>query len=180
MVRSATEKDGQDFFPTPEWATDILTKYVAFSGPIWECACGNGKMAKELKVQTGQPIICTDLYDQGFGTVGVDFLEVNKLPAPNIVTNPPYNLLNQFILHGLELGPKKLCLLIRTLSLESKARYEIFKAHPPSKVIVITDRVDFANPDKPGGAWSLSWFVWEQDYAGPTILEFSSIREVRP
>lgn len=173
-----TPKNGPDFFETPEWVTHILCDFEKFEGKIWECACGAGKMAKVLKERTGLPVLCTDLFDYGFGTPGIDFLKTSgNWDDMNIITNPPYNILNKFILHGLELKPKKFALLCRTLTLETGGRYEIFQKYPLKRVIVISDRVDFQHPERPGGYWSLSWFVWEKNYKGRTVLEWARFKK---
>jgi len=86
--RRRADLAGQDFYPTPPWATHALIKHEKFLGSIWEPACGNGAMAKVLE-ETGCPIISSDLYDRGYGKSGVDFLQaVDKVD--NVVTNPPY------------------------------------------------------------------------------------------
>ena len=38
-----------DFYATPEIATEALMKVEKFNGNIYECACGDGKMSKVLK-----------------------------------------------------------------------------------------------------------------------------------
>ena len=81
---------GPDFFPTPAWATFALIDNEKFNGEIWECACGDGSMSRILE-QTGQPVRSSDLYDRGYGEVGVDFLHATRT-ADNIVTNPPCTL----------------------------------------------------------------------------------------
>src|SRR5262245_58513495 len=69
--------------------------HVLFSGTIWECACGDGAMARVLE-ETGCPVISSDLHNRGFGKPGVDFLQaVDKVD--NVVTNPPYNCAEPFV-----------------------------------------------------------------------------------
>lgn len=43
-VEDMRQKD--DFYPTPEYVTDILLKNYHFDGPIGECACGAGRMSE--------------------------------------------------------------------------------------------------------------------------------------
>ena len=102
---------GPDFFPTPPWATFALIDNEKFSGEIWECACGDGSMSRVLK-QTGQPVHSSDLYDRGYGEVGVDFLHATRT-ADNIVTNPPYNCAEGFVASGFRLANRKFALLLR-------------------------------------------------------------------
>lgn len=73
---------------------------------IWECACGNGNISKEL-INAGYKVFSTDLYDRGFGVSGIDFLQTTIVPqnCDTIITNPPYSLANEFILHAMKILP---------------------------------------------------------------------------
>jgi hypothetical protein len=160
MIRRTTKIGSKDFLSTPHWVTGILLNHIEFIGPIWEPACGDGKMAKDLK-KYGYTILSSDLCKRGFGKTGVDFLNEKLTWAPNIVTNPPYVIANKFVNHALELYPSgKVAVLMRTLFLEGKYRHEMYKRFRPSEIIVISDRVDMCS-EKPGRAFSLSWFVWD-------------------
>jgi hypothetical protein len=86
-LKRFADLDGPDFFPTPEWATVPLMDNERFEGQIWEPACGDGSMARVL-ASKGNEVIASDLYDRGFGEIGVDFLNTDRV-ADNIVTNPP-------------------------------------------------------------------------------------------
>ena len=88
-IKRFADLDGPDFFPTPRWATFALIDNEKFNGEIWECACGDGTMSKVLE-ETGCAVLSSDLYDRGYGEVGLDFLTSTRY-ADNIVTNPPYN-----------------------------------------------------------------------------------------
>src|SRR5207244_10840763 len=88
-MKRFADLDGPDFFPTPSWATYALIENERLEGEIWECACGDGAMAKVLS-ETGNHVESSDLYDRGYGEIGIDFLRA-KHRAKNIITNPPYN-----------------------------------------------------------------------------------------
>ena len=47
-AKRRADLDGPDFFPTPAWATHALIESERFDGEIWECACGDGAMARVL------------------------------------------------------------------------------------------------------------------------------------
>ena len=134
-MKRFADLDGPDFFPTPRWATFALIENEKFNGEIWECACGDGTMSRVLE-ETGQPVRSTDLYDRGFGEVGVDFL-MSQLGADNIVTNPPYNCAEGFVASGVKLAKRKFALLLRLAFLEGVNRAKtIFTDNPPSRVWV--------------------------------------------
>src|SRR4051794_25540074 len=141
-MKRFADLDGPDFFPTPSWATYALIDNEAFHGEIWESACGNGAMSEVLE-QTGHRVTSSDLYDRGYGDIGIDFLEP-KRRALNIVTNPPYNSAEGFVQSGLKAADRKFALLLRLAFLEGANRQQtIFSKVPPSRVWVFSERITF-------------------------------------
>ena len=173
-VKRFADLDGPDFFPTPAWATWALIDNEAFTGDIWECACGNGTMSNVLD-ETRSPVISSDLYNRGFGEPGVDFLAA-KRRASNIVTNPPYNAAEGFVRKGLELADNKFALLLRLAFLEGANRQRtIFSERPPSRVWVFSERITFypAGAQKGGsGTTAYAWFVWDKNAHNGTELKW--------
>ena len=94
-----------DFYPTPLIAIEALLDHERFDGDIWEPACGDGAISEPVSLYHN--VISTDLNDYSFGESGIDFLMEQKLAAPNIITNPPYKLAQQFIQKAIDLGAKK-------------------------------------------------------------------------
>ena len=164
--------DGPEFYPTPRWATFALIENEPFKGGIWECACGDGAMTAVLE-EVNQYVYSSDLYDRGFGEIGVDFLDANKRHA-NIITNPPYNSAEGFVAAGLRNAGGKFALLLRLAFLESAHRaITIFHQSPPSRVWVLSERITFypKGAVRAGsGTTAYAWFVWDKDHFGPTEL----------
>ena len=98
--------EGPDFYPTPEWATHALIGNETFEEEIWEPACGDGTMVRVLR-DTGRPVDASDLFDRGYGEVGVDFLKSDR-KVRILVTNPPYNSAEGFVEAGLRQSGRKL------------------------------------------------------------------------
>lgn len=170
-LKRFADLDGPDFYPTPPWATYALIDNEAFSGEIWESACGNGAMSEVLK--DASPLVTSsDLYDRGYGDIGVDFLNSAR-KAANIVTNPPYNSAEGFVRAGLEKTERKFALLLRLAFLEgAKRQRSIFSVSPPSRVWVFSERITFypLNAERKGsGTTAYAWFVWDKD--APTSTE---------
>lgn len=165
---------GADFFPTPAWATHALIQNERFEGDIWECACGDGAMAEVLS-ETGNKIVSSDLYDRGFGDVGVDFLECRR-SIPNIITNPPYNSAQKFVEKASKSSTQKFALLLRLAFLEGANRANtIFSEIPPSRVWVFSERITFypKNAVKAGsGTTAYAWFVWDTSAPEGTRLNW--------
>jgi hypothetical protein len=173
-LKRFADLSGPDFFPTPRWATFALIESESFNGEIWECACGDGSMSRVLE-QTGRPVISSDLYERGFGEVGVDFLEASR-SAANIVTNPPYNCAEGFVASGVRLAKSKFALLLRLAFLEGANRARtIFANTPPSRVWVFSERITFyptGVEPKGTGTTAYAWFVWDKDAPTGTELKW--------
>lgn len=173
-VKRFADLDGPDFFPTPAWATYALIDNEKFTGDIWECACGDGAMARVLE-NAASRVEASDLYERGYGETGHDFLSTQRRAA-NIVTNPPYNSAEGFIATGLKQAERKFALLLRLAFLEGGNRHRtIFSRHPPSRVWVFSERITFypAGAERKGsGTTAYAWFVWDKDAAGSTELRW--------
>jgi len=170
--RRLVSNEGLDWYKTPEWGTEALLSYEKFSGPIWEPACGDGAMSEVMKrFPHHYEVWSTNIVDRGYGEGVGDFLEATETPCDlrgqcNIVTNPPFNIANEFILHALKLVHRgKVAMLLRTAFLEGSKRYNmLFKEHPPSRVYVFSEHLSMypAGQEKAsGGTTCHSWFVWD-------------------
>lgn len=173
-LKRFADLEGPDFFPTPRWATFALIDNEQFDGDIWECACGDGAMSRVLE-GAGTSIISSDLYDRGYGEIGVDFLSPNRM-ADNIVTNPPYNCAEGFVASGIKHSRRKLALLLRLAFLEGANRANtIFSHSPPSRVWVFSERITFypsGISPKGSGTTAYAWFVWDKDAPSRTELNW--------
>lgn len=63
----------EDYYATDPKAVELLLENETFNHSIWECACGEGHIAKVLE-SNGYSVISTDLIDRGYGEGGIDFL----------------------------------------------------------------------------------------------------------
>jgi hypothetical protein len=171
-MKRFADLSGPDFFPTPSWATFALIDNEQFKGEIWECACGDGAMSRVLE-KSGHKVISSDLFDRGYGEVGLDFTTTSRVAA-NIITNPPYNAAEAFVAHGLSKATNKFALLLRLAFLEGANRANtIFKSNPPSRVWVFSERITFypsGVEPKGSGTTAYAWFVWDKAAAAGTEL----------
>ncbi len=153
-----------DFYPTPPLATEALLPHIAhFPMPIWECACGDGSMAKIL-IRKFSELKITDIADRGFGEGGVDFLLEGMARGESIVTNPPFNLAHQFISHAHKLGVRHIAMLLKADFWNAKVRRELFDMRPPSKILGLTWRLDFTGAGRPHR--NCIWCIWDENYSG--------------
>ena len=166
------DREENDFYPTPESATQELLNRININGNVWECACGDGAMS-EVMIKNGYNVYSSDLIDRGYGKTGVDFLKSNK-QADNIITNPPFNLATEFTLKALELSKGKVIMLSKISYLEGvKRREQIFNKNKLEKILVFSRRVPFKKKSSnklAGGLMAFGWFVYDVNYNGkPTV-----------
>jgi hypothetical protein len=168
------DREKDDFYPTPVAATRALLARETFGPRIWEPACGDGAISKVF-AEAGHDVVSTDLFDRGFGESRVDFLMEHKLLAPEIVTNPPFKLAEQFLRHSLQLGATKVAMLLRLAWLEGTERKAMFESTPIARVLVASRRISMArggtDDGKGGGSMiAFAWFVWDASHTGAPEL----------
>lgn len=174
------ERESNDFYATDPIAVDKLVGSIGFiPSVVWECACGTGCLSERLK-QYCHGVVSTDVIDRGYGQVQ-DFLLAKEMPSgcSCIITNPPYKLATEFILHALSLLPDggKCIMFLKTTFLEGEKRHRLlFSKYPPQRILQFSKRVlcaknaEFQKMRKVGSAVSYAWFVWEKGYKGETTI----------
>lgn len=72
------ERETHDYYATDPRAGELLLSVEKFAPVIWECACGEGHLAKVFEA-AGHMVISSDLVSRGYG-VTADFLALNSPP----------------------------------------------------------------------------------------------------
>jgi hypothetical protein len=125
--------------------------------------CSNGK------------IIGTDLHNRGFESerfelaYGLDFL-ADDYPyekADYVIMNPPFKLIEPFVIRALDIANKGVLMFGRLQFLEGEGRYlNILKDNPPSDVWVYVDRIAcYKNGDfsiEPDSIQAYAWYYWDK------------------
>ena len=173
------ERETNDYYATEPKAAQLLMDVEKFSPMIWECACGEGHLAKEF-VNAGYQVYATDLINRGYG-YQQDFLSTAAPPCAgfDIITNPPYSKAQEFVEHALDISAdgRKVAMFLKIQFLEGKSRRELFKKYPPKTIYVSSSRLkcamngDFERYAK-SNAICYAWYVWEKGYTGDTILKW--------
>lgn len=176
------EREAHDFYATDPVAARWLLKLETFYPDIWECACGQGHLSREIE-KAGYNVRSTDIIDRGFGMGGVDFLGIDNTSwHGDIITNPPYKFAREFVEKALSIVPcgAKVAMFLKLQFLEGKARRALFEIFPPRTVYVSSSRLlcakngDFAGLEGKGSAQAYAWFVWEKGFKGvPQIKWFN-------
>lgn len=178
-VNNKAIREDNDFYATnPKALRDFLEVYEEkLNMPIWECACGQGHLAEELRKHE-YDIIATDLIDRGYGNTGINFLEVLNIHNGDILTNPPFKLAEEFVEKGMSLleDGKKLILFLKIQFLEGQERKKLFKKYPLKYVYVHSKRqqcskdADFEHLKATTQFYA--WYVWEKGFTGETIIRW--------
>ena len=165
-----------DFYATPSSSVIALLKVENIKYPAWECACGDGAISKLLDGE----VYSSDLIDRGFGEVN-DFLkDYDHKEFNTIITNPPFNLFQEFAEHALMMSNDKVIMFGKLQALEGKKRATFMQNSPLKTVYVFKSR---QNPlrngspvDENGKPWAstmaFAWYVWEKDYKGKPQIEW--------
>ena len=96
------EREVNDYYATDPKAAEWLLELEPELDNIWECACGEGHLAKVFD-KAGKLLWATDLIDREYGKTK-DFLSIDTNIKYNgdIVTNPPYKIAERFIRKALD------------------------------------------------------------------------------
>ncbi len=172
--RNNGDREENDFYPTPAYAVEELLKREKFVGNIWECACGEGDISEVFKAH-GFEVYSSDLIDRGY-CEQLDFLQ-SDLIVDNIVTNPPYKLALDFVLKAKQQSKRKIAMFLKTVWLESEARYDMFQdtEFPLKTVYQFSKRVSLYKNGvkmKNSGMIAYAWYVWDKDYKGKPTIEW--------
>lgn len=172
MRASGYDRAAADWYVEPAWIVDALAGAEPFSGECLDPCCGAGNIPRVL---SARGIACrgSDLADRGYGKTGVDFFQTTAR-TDNIVSNPPYGVIEPWIEHALSLANQKVAVLARLALLEGIKRRSLFRRTPLARVWVSSRRVSMppGGSDIPakGGSVAFAWFVWERGHEGPPSL----------
>lgn len=177
------EREEKDYYATPtDEVLNILNelKFDFSQQTILEPCIGGGHMADGIlryideNAQSWVRLVGTDIQDRGYDdsnwviTTGLDFL-ADEYPYDNVdvvIMNPPYSILEPFLIRALEIAQDKLIVLCRMQVLEGEGRYnKIFKDNPPTDVYQYVDRIQcWKNGKEPEGssAQGYCWLVWDK------------------
>lgn len=174
------DRQVDDFYATDPVAAELLLVIEPQLSRIYECACGEGHLAKVFD-KYGKLAKASDIVNRGYGEV-IDFLKYHgyreDLEYDDIVTNPPYKYSLEFVEHALEcVRPGRfVCMFLKIQFLEGQKRKHFFLENPPVRVWVSSARIKCAiNGDFDANGQSAAcyaWYVWQKGYKGKTELKW--------
>jgi hypothetical protein len=150
------DRHKSDFYETPPEATQGLLDAMPIDvfGPcVWEPAAGAGAISAVLRA-AGKSVIESDI------TTGQDFL-FSPVPkgVTSIITNPPFNLADDFIKRAFR-TKLPFALLLKATFWNGKRHAEIFKATGPMLVAPLTWRPVMAPERGESPTMDFCWTVW--------------------
>lgn len=173
----AWERERHEHYVEPHWCSERLFEVEDFKPFIWDPCCGFGRIPDAAE-RAGLNAIATDIVDRGYRNLAdrVDFLAMQRCLSPNIVCNPPFNIVGRFARKALDLGAEKVAMIFPTARLNA--------AHwlhdtPLARVWLMTPRPSMppghtiTAGEKPGGGkMDFCWLVWTRGRIGPADLRW--------
>lgn len=165
------QREDHEHYVEPAWCSMRLFEEERFSGTIYDPACGFGNVVKSAQA-LGMAAFGTDLVDRGFDILPlkpVNFFDVSTKVA-NIVTNPPFKIIENFTLHALSLALVNVAIIMPTARLNAA---HWIRGTPLRRIWLMTPRPSMppghviAAGGKPeGGKVDYCWLVFQQGWQG--------------
>lgn len=176
---SLKERQIDDYYATDPVAVEILLENEIFKHEVWECACGEGHIAKVLE-EYGYDVSATDIVYRGYGEKeSYDFLKCGETEIDeDIITNPPYKYAKEFVEKAMSVvaSGRKVAMFLKLTFLEGQERKKMFLKYPPKTIYVFSKRVNCAkNGDfKAAGSSAVcyAWFIWEKGFKGEPVIRW--------
>lgn len=145
-----------DFYETPPEATRALLRqlHIPTGSSIWEPACGDGAISRVLE-DAGYFVQSTDIR----GKPPHNFLQDGPWKSDWIITNPPFNLADEFIRRAWWFDVPFAFLLKATFA-NTKRHGILFQECPPTGVYPLTWRPAMAPDRGKSPTMDFTWFVW--------------------
>lgn len=189
--KRAVARADHDFYPTPPEAVHALLSVESFDGPVWEPACGNGAISRELE-RSGHTVVSTDLIDRNYGQGGCDFLcpiSFTRIMLENpklkhIVTNPPYSykpgIGDKFVGQALKFARMhggKVAMLLNLGCLAHPSRTPKWQNDPPTTIYVLDDLTCLPYGERRHAGKYITehrycWVVWHYERATTTKMSW--------
>jgi len=131
-------------------------------------------------------VYSSDLIYRGYGSEAVNFLETdwkefNFFEFNTVITNPPFNLFQEFVVKALEIANKKVIMFGKLQALEGQKRATFLQTTPLKTVYVFKKRqqpmrngkeFDEITGKKMSSTMAFAWYVWEKGYTGKPTIEW--------
>lgn len=157
------ERPEFEYYPTPKSLVWELLKVEEFPKEIWEPACGEHAISEALEA-AGHIVKSTDIRS------GTDFLTTQE-KVPCIVTNPPFNLWDEFVRKAKQ-SCDRFAFLGKITLLAAHRRHKNGIWTGLKRLLVFDRQIDYHAPKRDDGLFhkgylATGWFVWDMSWEEP-------------
>jgi hypothetical protein len=144
----AKAKNG--WYVEPAWCARRLFEEEKFPGAVWDPACGWGTITTAAKA-AGYDVLGSDIVDRKRHKLDRNFVRMDFLQAVDqrwfgsIVTNPPFDLIQEFFEQSMAIGAKKVAMIMLVRRLNAA---HWLRELPIEKILLLSPR-----PSMPPGEW---------------------------
>lgn len=166
-----------DFYTSPPEVVEELLKrvHIPKTDSIWEPAVGHGALSTRMRELGYKNVLASDIVDRGYGEVN-DFIKNPMFfKADHQITNPPFNISQEWVNIALKHVPGKICVFHKLKFIEGQKRYkELFSHGKLEKIFAFSYRVNCSRNDvksKNSSKEPYAWYIFSRNHDGsaPTL-----------
>lgn len=184
------ERDEHDWYVEPSECSKALFDLEAFEGPVWDPACGIGRIVEQAQA-AGLKAVGSDIVRRSpFCLRTSDFLDRSYEPDfRDIVTNPPFRSAEAFVREALAITPNggKVAVLLPLVWISGFSTKRDWLPKSPLKTVfpisprpsMPPGRVIEAGIRPGNGTKDFAWLVWEVGYVGTASVRFMNTNLAR-
>jgi hypothetical protein len=170
--RPENQRPKNNLYHTPFSLVWELLKVEEFNN-VLEPACGKGAISRNL-IKAGIKVTSTDI------TKGKNFLKRKGKWNGDIITNPPFDIWDDFVNKAKSLKPRKICFIGKVNFFGTHGRNVNGIWKRLSKIYIFDRMVDYQTPYRTDGFFHVGslvtgWFIWEAGYKGKPQIEFIDV-----
>jgi len=171
------ERDPDDWYLEPHWVSERLFEVETFdrNSALLDPCTGSGRIANMAKA-AGYHVLTADIVDRGYpGCKIQNFLDRTSTP-PAVVGNPPFNAVELFARHALEIEADKVALIFPVARLNAA---HWLRELPLARIWLLTPRPSMpsgshvlAGGKVGGGKVDFCWLIFERGYTGAPAIRW--------
>jgi hypothetical protein len=181
------EREAADWYREPKWCSRRLFDDYRFDGIVYDPACGK-KNIVNAALDHGYEAHGSDLIDRTGHTPNIDFFNFQGADfndeddfghCHNIVSNPPFDRLEDFALHALKIAKRRVALIFPIRRLPAAGvwlegtplKYISYMTPRPSiPTGQVYDELEAQGKEPSGGTQDFAWLLWDHSHVGdPTV-----------
>ena len=163
------DRAANEHYVESRWCSRRLFETEPFIHEIGDPACGFGHISDSARA-AGHAVRSTDIVDRGYQHFhGTEDLLSSTGRIPNIVTNPPFDLFEEFARHALALTVGKVAMIWLTRRLNAArwpeqtplVRVWLLTPRPSMPPGEVYRRYEAQGREPSGGTQDFCWLVWQ-------------------